>query len=331
MWLLEYVASSEWRRQRLLILCYHSISVDQEHLWRRPLFFTLQEFEERLQLLRRWGVSVLPLGVAVDRLREGTLPPRSAVLTFDDGTADFFQIVWPLLKQYGYPATVYATTYYGGKGHPVFPLMCSYLIWKARHQVMPAASELGVKEATALSTGTLRALVERSIIDHAQREDFNADEKNRQAARLAQVLGIDYEDLLRRRVLQLMTTDEIREVAADGADVELHTHRHRAPRRRDLFDKEIEDNRMRLEPLTRVPAEHFCYPSGVHYPEFLPWLTAQHIKSATTCVPGLSRADTSLLLLPRVVDTMASAPVEFEGWLSGLSEFLPRRSAMGQP
>jgi hypothetical protein len=40
--LLEYVADSERRRQRLLILCDHSISLDQEHLWHRPAFFTAE-------------------------------------------------------------------------------------------------------------------------------------------------------------------------------------------------------------------------------------------------------------------------------------------------
>ena len=75
--ILDSVADSEWRRKRLLILCYHSLSRDEEHLWRRPLFFTVQEFEQRLQLLKRWGVQVTPLGEAVSRLRAGTLPPEA--------------------------------------------------------------------------------------------------------------------------------------------------------------------------------------------------------------------------------------------------------------
>ena len=323
--LLELLAESEWRRRRLLILCYHSVSVDQEHLWRRRLFFTAEEFERRLQLLQHWNVNVLPLGEAVRRLHCGTLPPRSAVLTFDDGTADFYHTVWPLLKRYGFPSTVYATSYYGEKRHPIFALMCSYLLWKGRHRVLSPEPELGVIQATNLSSAAQRAEVERSIGDCAAREGLDADEKNRRAGRLAELLGIDYDELLRLRVLQLMTSDEIRRVAAEGADVQLHTHRHRAPRDRDLFDQEIVENRRRLEPLTRRPAEHFCYPSNVHHAEFLLWLTEQRVVTATTCIPGLAMPAAVSLLLPRVVDTSEAAPIELEGWVSGFSHFLPSR------
>lgn len=39
-----------------------------------------------------------------------SLPERPVVLTFDDGFADFFTDVLPVLKQYGFVATLYVTT-----------------------------------------------------------------------------------------------------------------------------------------------------------------------------------------------------------------------------
>jgi peptidoglycan/xylan/chitin deacetylase (PgdA/CDA1 family) len=328
---LDRIADSEWRRRRLLILAYHSVSVDDEHHWRRPLFFTADELEDRLRLLRRLEIRVLPLGDAIDRLRTSTLPRRSAVLTFDDGTADFAQVAWPMLKQYGYPATVYATTYYSEKREPVFPLMCSYLLWKGRDRTLGPAPELGLAERVDLSSPAARSKAERSIVGAALRDGCSTTEAGQRVARVAELLGIDYKVLLARRVLQLMTPEEIRAVAADGADVQMHTHRHRAPRRRDLFEREIADNRRRLEPLTGKPATHFCYPSGVHYPECLPWLRAQHVRSATTCIPGLTTTDADELRLPRVVDTAALGAIGLEGWLSGLSQFLPQRRESTQP
>ena len=116
---LDAVAASEWRRRRLLILCYHSLSVDQEHEWRRALFFTPEEFQARLDLIHRYRLNVLPLEEALARLRAGTLPPRSAALTFDDGSADFHNLVVPMLARFGYPATVYITTYYLEKRLPI--------------------------------------------------------------------------------------------------------------------------------------------------------------------------------------------------------------------
>jgi len=276
-------------------------------------------------LLQRCGVQVLPLGEAVNRLQSGTLPRRSAVLTFDDGSADFSDIVWPMLKRYQYPATVYATTYYSEKRRPIFPLICAYVLWKGRGRILNPDAELGVTAAADLSSATARDVVARAIIDRANREGLDAGEKDQRAARLAELVDVDYQDLLRRRVLQAMTPEEIRRVAADGADVQLHTHRHRVPRHRDLFDREIVENRTRLEALTGLRAEHFCYPSGEHHQEFLPWLTAQGVVTATTGIPGLARAACSPLLLPRIIDVAAMAPIELEGWLSGITQILPRR------
>lgn len=80
---------------------------------------------------------MLPLGEGLRRLRDGTLPPRSICLTFDDGGYDFFQQAYPLLQKYGFPATVYQTTYYTLLERPVFNLVCSYMLWMRRDAVIP--------------------------------------------------------------------------------------------------------------------------------------------------------------------------------------------------
>ena len=56
------IGSSRWRSQRLLILCYHGISIEHEHLWRPPLFMTPSDFGRRLRMIERGGYRVLPLG-----------------------------------------------------------------------------------------------------------------------------------------------------------------------------------------------------------------------------------------------------------------------------
>ena len=106
------VANSPWRQQRLLILCYHGTSLEDEHLWRPGLYMDPQKLEQRLESLKKGHYSVLSLDGALQRVRAGTLPPRSVVITFDDGTYDFYQQAFPRLKSYGFPVTVYQTTYY---------------------------------------------------------------------------------------------------------------------------------------------------------------------------------------------------------------------------
>ena len=111
-------------------------------------------------------------------------------------------------------------------------------------------------------------------------------------------------------------------------DFQLHTHRHRAPRNEEQFRHEIQENRRRLETITKSPAVHFCYPSNDYQPEFLPWLQAEGIVSATTCDPALATARTNPLLLPRLVDTSAGSATEFESWLSGVGSLLAVKQAV---
>lgn len=58
----------------------------------------------------------------------------------------------------------------------------------------------------------------------------------------------------------------------------------------------------------------------------IPLLNELGVESATTCDAGLATRETSPFLLPRHIDTTSQAGAEFEGWLSGVSQFLPKRS-----
>jgi peptidoglycan/xylan/chitin deacetylase (PgdA/CDA1 family) len=321
----DFVADSSWRRQRLLILAFHSVSLDEEHGWRRLLYHTPDEFERRLQLIRRWRLNVLSLDEAIERLDRGTLPSRSAVLTFDDGQADFHQIVWPALERAGYPATVYVTTYYGEKRVPILPLMSSYVLWKARRiGRLDADPSIGVPAAD-LTDDTAREQAAEAFVGRARRDGLDAAASNARLAALAGRLDVDYDALTRRRVLQIMTPEEMRDIAARGADVQLHTHRHRTPVNRLEFLREIRDNRASIEAATGRPAVHFCYPSGVCHPEFLAWLEGAGVRSATTCIGSLAERSDLPLMLPRLVDTAALNDIEIEGWLSGFSQCLLQR------
>src|SRR5256885_3473835 len=84
------VENSRWRRERLLILAYHGISIADEHEFNGSLFVSPNVLRSRLQRLREARCAVLPLDEAVKRMYANELPDRAMVLTFDDGLADFY-------------------------------------------------------------------------------------------------------------------------------------------------------------------------------------------------------------------------------------------------
>jgi peptidoglycan/xylan/chitin deacetylase (PgdA/CDA1 family) len=314
---------TKWRTSRLLILCYHGISIDDEHLWNPDLYMPVELLRKRFQMLADLRANVIPLQWGVEALYAGDLPERSVVITFDDGNYDFYRRALPLLKEFSYPATVYLTTYYSEFNRPVFDVMCSYLLWKGRARML--------EHVEALSSGVFlddkgRASALREIRRSADQQKLSGREKDALLASIATRLNIDYEALCERRVLHLMTPSEVAAAARDGIDIQLHTHRHRVSVHKEKFLREIEQNRAVIAASSSTPACHFCYPGGLHLPEFPEWLHDSGVISATTCEPGLAGKKTNPHLLPRLVDHCSLTHTEFSAWVSGLASLLPHRS-----
>ena len=324
---LTAVADSEWRRKRLLVLCYHGVSLDDEHRWNPGLYLPPETFIQRMELLREGRYEVLPLDQALRLLNEGRLPARSVALTFDDGAQDFYTRAYPVLRKLDLPATLYLTTYYCGHQVPVFNTVCSYLVWKAIGKRIDAAGLLAEGGEVAIADESAWRGVMARILAHMRETNTPAERKDELAASLAAQIGVDYAKIRTRRMLHLMTPEQVAEVARNGVDIQLHTHRHRTPREQTLFLREIEDNARAIHAMTGRdgPLEHFCYPSGDYAEMFFPWLRQSGVRWATTCVPGFAQRGGDPLLVPRLLDASTLTPLEVEGWLTGFSAFLPRR------
>jgi peptidoglycan/xylan/chitin deacetylase (PgdA/CDA1 family) len=316
---------TRWRNDRLLILAYHGVAQDDEHLWDPALFIPPELLEQRLRFLRAAGFNILPLGEAIDRLYDGSLPPRSVAITFDDGYVDFVRVAHPILQAYNAPSTVYLTTYYSEHDQAPPAITAGYMLWKQRHYVGPVTIVPGFDSVDLRDEACRQAVTE--IVERVTDERMvPALEKQRLLETLAAEIGFDFAEFRSRRLLHLMTPDEARRMAAAGVDIQLHTHRHWVPNDEALIRREVSDNRVRIEDITARAANHFCYPSGVYYPELLPWLRTLGVRSATTCDSGLASTADDPLLLPRFLDHSGVSQVEFEAWATGIGAMLPRRS-----
>ncbi len=319
-------AGSRWRAQRLLILCYHGVSLDDEHLCSDE-HISPAHLRHRFEILRAERMRVLPLGEAVERLYRGDLPPRSVALTFDDALYDFKARAYPLLQEFAYPATIYAPTYYMTYPRPVFDVAAAYLMWKARGRMLdtsalvPGGGTVRIPEDSRARRELFLGL--RSSLNQ---RNATGEEKDALLKNLCEQLGFDWDAFLASRMHQLMTPAEVASLDPSLIDVQLHTHRHRTPRDERLFTRELDDNIAELARmgLARERLTHFCYPSGDFDPMFYPWLRSRGVTTGTTCEPQIATARDEPLALPRVIDTMGMTDTEFRAWLSGVSAFVPQ-------
>lgn len=89
------------------VLIYHRFG-DQRY---PTTNISLERFEEQLAWLRENDFQVIPLAELVDALkRNKPLPDKGVVITIDDGYQSVYHGAWPILKQYGYPFTVFIYT-----------------------------------------------------------------------------------------------------------------------------------------------------------------------------------------------------------------------------
>ncbi len=323
------ISRSNWRRQRLLILCYHGIAMGEEHGSHPEMFLPVEIFARRMEILAQSGARVLPLGEALRLLQKGELPPNSVAITFDDGWADFHVQAFRVLQKHGFPATVYLTTYYCQFSRPIFRFALAFMMWKLRSQVVENVSFEWLPKQLDFGTEASRGDLVRRVDEYAKQLGFSGKQKDDLAAQFAQAIGFDYAAFCRQRLFQLMTPSEVTEMARAGIDFQLHTHRHRTPLDRETFVGEIRENRKFVEEITGMQDRiHFCYPSGALRPEFLSWLREAGVQSATTCVNGLATRGGDQLMLPRLLDQYGLTEDEFASWVSGLAAFIPKRKSM---
>ena len=195
--------ASPWRTNRLVILCYHGVSLADEHLWQPDLFISPERFARRMQILKQAGYSVVSLDDGLRRLEAGNLEPASVAITFDDGLFCFHQNALPLLETLGYPVTLYLTTFYSELQEPVFGLLCSYMFWKCQAATMDFKPITGDPVTYRLGDPAQRQLAVDRIQRYALEAGLSAAEKADLSDDIATRLSFDIEAVRNSRILNL--------------------------------------------------------------------------------------------------------------------------------
>jgi peptidoglycan/xylan/chitin deacetylase (PgdA/CDA1 family) len=91
-----------------IIFCYHRL-VDKVRYPGTEI--TPQVFEQQMKELKDRGITVIGLQDLLAWKRgEKNIPPRCAVITFDDGWKSQYEVAWPIMKKFGYTFTMFIYT-----------------------------------------------------------------------------------------------------------------------------------------------------------------------------------------------------------------------------
>ncbi len=242
-------------RSKLPVLMYHRFS-DRG----LPGKTSRQIFERDLEYLTR-NYKVISLSNAVAHLQEGSaLPSRSVVLTIDDGYRDFYDIAFPVLKQFGLPATLYVVTdFVDGAGW----------IWTDIARFITGRS-LGREIDLKVNERSVRRRVEDGDAALAVAGEINTNLKKLPEQQRKQILA-EFARSMDVSVPDVPPAEygpidwsHAREMASFGIEIVSHTATH--PILTNESDERLADELARSLAVVRdrlqVDAVHFCYPNG---------------------------------------------------------------------
>jgi len=150
------------------VLCYHRV-LPRSPTSQLPRYaVTLQQFREQMSLLAAEGFRSLTLDefrAAAFGVRE--LPPRSILVTFDDGFADIYLNAWPIARESGITLNIFLCTglITGDKvegldrsepaGRRESAELCRPLTWEEIHEMSHSGVGLGFHSHTHRNHGRL--------------------------------------------------------------------------------------------------------------------------------------------------------------------------------
>lgn len=287
-WLYRVAALRYARGESLALLIYHRVlpapdpvlggEIDRA-LFRQHLAFASSHF------------NVLTLAEAIQGLRQGSLPPRAACITFDDGYADNFTIALPLLKEFNLPATFFIATGYLDGGR-----MWNDTIIEAIRGASPDLSLKGFG-SFQLATAADRHTAAMAVVSALKFLPF--EERQQRAEEIAAKIGAPLPENL------MMTRAEVRALHAAGMTIGAHTEMHPILSRTSAAKarEEIVRGREQLEAIIGERIKFFAYPNGRplrdYGAEHVDLVRALRFEAAVSTAWGVARRDSDLYQLPR--------------------------------
>jgi peptidoglycan/xylan/chitin deacetylase (PgdA/CDA1 family) len=293
-------------RGRLSVLILHRVLAAPDPLF--PGEVDAPRFDAMCSWLRQW-FNVLPLDQAARRLAQGTLPPRAAAITFDDGYADNHDVALPILKRHGLCATFFITTGMLDGGRMWNDTVVESIRRTAR-PTLDLGRVLGEPHGrVALGTAEERRQAIDRVVHSAMH--FGAAARDAAVEEVARQCNASLpNDLMLRSV-------QVQAMHAAGMQIGAHTVSHPILAKLNSADAlaQISSSRNHLESLLGKRVGLFAYPSGKpgrdYTSESVALARQAGFDAAVSTMPGAAHAGSDAMQLPRFT------PWDRTGWRFG--------------
>lgn len=246
------------------IIAYHRVVADIAKAEREAIYglvVSTATFRKHCELLKK-SFDVVSLETAryfLDGNRKVTRP--LAAITFDDGYLDFYEEAFPVLNEFGLPATVFLPTNCIGQNKPLAHDRIYWLVKQAIEKSVPIAAALNRAGVDRKITKEFES--PRNLLKLTDSIVYLPDElREKVILEMEKELGDKFVDYPRE--YQLLSWEMIREMSCKGINFGAHTANHVVLplENESAMETEIADSKKALETQLGSKVVSFAYPNG---------------------------------------------------------------------
>lgn len=284
-------------QEQLTVIMYHGIVKDPLRVY-DWCFVDEHSFCVEIAYLKK-HFEILSLSEAVGRMQKGEIKRPSAVITFDDGYQNNFDVAFPILWKERIPATIFLTT---------GVMNTEDTVWYCRLNLALSQTQRDFIEWNGLKF-ELHTLFQKSEASAAIQERLKRIKHSELMATVRHIilqLGDDPDGSIAiGSPFRMLDKKAIREMAGSGL-IEFGAHTHHHSILSHLSDMEREDEIRQsihaVYELTGSPCKYFAYPNGRrgdYNSETIQVLKNYGIQAAVTTISGPNDGRTPVMELRR--------------------------------
>jgi peptidoglycan/xylan/chitin deacetylase (PgdA/CDA1 family) len=239
--------------RKFLVLTYHRVLPEIKAGFLNTVV-SLSTFNRQIEILTN-KFHIISLKDSINQcLRKSTRDKMQVALTFDDGYYDNYEIVYPILKARGIPATFFIVTDYIGKNRPLWDFEVADILRNNKLHKTRIGDEFICRNLLQSKSMFILSIINKM-------KSFNYIKRQEALSALEEGAGggiCNYSDN------RCMTWQQLKEMSEQGMDIGSHSFSHPSLSRISLDEamQEIKKSKDMIENNIGKDCLHFAFPYG---------------------------------------------------------------------